>query len=382
MNQSVQVFKVWGIPIGYNTTWYLIFGLITWSLATGYMPTQYPELSAVQYWAMSLITSILFFGSVIFHELAHALFALRNGIKVNRITLFIFGGVAELDDEPKTPMAEFVIAIAGPISSAILAAVFYAIYLVGQAYPLIAAPAEYLATINLLLALFNLIPGFPLDGGRILRAVVWYFRGYNQATRFASITGQIAAYGFMGVGVFRMFNGDFFNGLWLVFIGWFLNNAAAAQGTQATVKSALDDVPVSRIMRQNWLMIDGNLPISKLVDDHVVRGDSRYYFVKNSGYGYEDDEHPHGMLTVTDISSLAQQAWNITPAKQIMTVWEKLITTAPSVPLLDAVRQMDEKNINQLPVVEHGNLVGVLTRENVLHYIRMKAEGGGKLAVA
>ena len=382
MNQSVQVFKVWGIPIGYNTTWYLIFGLITWSLATGYMPTEYPELSAIQYWAMALITSILFFGSVIFHELAHALFALRNGIKVNRITLFIFGGVAELDDEPKTPMAEFVIAIAGPISSAILAGVFFAIYFVGQAYPLIAAPAEYLATINLILAVFNLIPGFPLDGGRILRSIVWYFRGYNQATRFASITGQIAAYGFMGFGVYRMFNGDFFNGLWLVFIGWFLNNAATATGTQATVKNALDDVPVSRIMRQNWLTIDGNLPISKLVDDHVVRGDSRYYFVKNSGYGYEDDEQPHGMLTVTDISSLAQQAWNITPAKQIMTAWEKLITTSPAVPLLDAVRQMDEKNINQLPVVHEGNLVGVLTRENVLHYIRMKAEGGGKIAVA
>lgn len=352
------------------------------------MPSEYPDLSTAQYWIMALITSIFFFGSVIFHELAHAFYALRDGIKVNRITLFIFGGVAELDDEPKTPASEFKIAIAGPISSAIAAGVFYVIYLIGQSNPLIAAPAQYLANINLLLALFNLIPGFPLDGGRVLRAAVWYFKGYAKATKTAAITGQIVAYGFMGFGVFRMFTGDFFNGLWLIFIGWFLNNAATMHGQQADIKVALDNVPVSRIMRPSWLTIDGNLPISKLVDQHVINGDSRYYFVKNSGYGYEDADQPHGMLTVTDISSLAQQAWNITPAKQIMTVWEQLITTGPSVPLLDAVRQMDEKNINQMPVVEEGNLVGVLTRENILHYIRMKADnpdlgtGTGQVAPA
>ncbi|MEM8857558.1 MAG: site-2 protease family protein [Chloroflexota bacterium] len=385
MNQSVQVFKVWGIPVGYNSSWYLIFGLITWSLATGYMPSAYPELSTAQYWIIALITSILFFGSVIFHELAHALFALRDGIKVNRITLFIFGGVAELDEEPKSPLSEFKIAIAGPISSGIAAGVFYAISLAGQGYPLIEAPAAYLATINLLLAVFNLIPGFPLDGGRVLRAAVWYFKGYGRATKVAAFTGRLVAYGFIGLGVFRMFTGDFFNGLWLLFIGWFLNNSAQAHGQQAEIKVALDDITVSRIMRPTWQTIDGNLPISKLVNDYIVTGDSRYYFVKNSGYGYEEDERPHGMLTISDISSLAQQAWKITPAKQIMTGWEQLTTTSPSAQLLDAVRQMEEKNVHQLPVLEEGNLVGVLTRENVLQFIRMKGNASpasGSVAAA
>lgn len=385
MNQSVQVFKIWGIPVGYNTSWYLIFGLITWSLATGYMPSTYPELATVQYWVIALVASLFFFGSVIFHELAHAFFALRDGIQVKRITLFIFGGVAELEDEPKTPLSEFVIAIAGPVSSAVAAGVFYAIYFVGQNYPLVAAPAQYVATINLLLAGFNLIPGFPLDGGRVLRAAIWHFKGYGPATKAAAFTGRLVAYGFMGMGFFRMFTGDFFNGFWLLFIGWFLSNSAQAHGQQAKIKIALDDVPVSSLMRPNWLTIDGNLPISKLVDEHVIKGGGRYYFVRNSGYGYDEDSgQPHGMLTITDISSLAEQAWRITPAKQIMTAWEKLATTAPSVPLLDAVRQMDEQNINQLPVIEEGNLVGVLTRENVIHYIRMKAGDGkgGKIAIA
>ena len=386
MNQSVQVFKIWGIPVGYNSSWYLIFGLITWSLATGYMPSAYPELATVQYWTIALVASFLFFGSVIFHELAHAFFALRDGIKVNRITLFIFGGVAELNEEPKTPLSEFVIAIAGPISSAIAAGVFYAIYLVGQDYPLIAAPAQYVATINLLLAGFNLIPGFPLDGGRVLRAAVWHFKGYSRATQAAAFTGRLVAFGFIGLGFFRMFSGEFFDGMWLLFIGWFLSNSAQAHGQQAKIKVALDNVPVSDIMRPTWQTVDGNLPISKLVDEHIVKGDSRFYFVKNSGYGYEEDDRPHGLLTITDISSLTQQAWKITPAKQIMTVWEKLATTTPSVPLVDAVRQMEEENVHQLPVLHDGNLVGVLTRENVLRYLRMKADEnkniGGSLAAA
>lgn len=318
MRQTVQLARIWGIPIGFNTSWYLIFALVTWSLAVGYMPEAYPELDSVQYWLLALLTSILFFSSVVFHELAHAYFALRNKIGVRRITLFIFGGVAEMEDEPQSPWVEFVIAVAGPLASLLAAGIFYLLLQLDQQIAWLAAPTEYLMRINLLLAGFNMIPGFPLDGGRIFRAIVWHFTDYRRATKAASISGQLFAYGFMGLGIFRMVNGDFFDGLWLVFIGWFLNNAAAAHGSAANIKHALDDVPVEQIMQKQWENIDSNLPISRLVDELIVRGGPRYYFVQRSGYGYEQEKQPHGMLTMTDVSALERTKWGL---RQLNALW-------------------------------------------------------------
>ena len=193
------------------------------------------------YWILGALTSILFFGSVLVHELAHALVALRNKLPVRAINLFLFGGVAELTQEPRSAGAEFRIAIAGPVASLGLAALFGAVYLLDQHIPLLAAPSIWLARINLLLAVFNMIPGFPLDGGRILRAVIWWKTGnLRRATQLASISGQVIAFGFIVVGIFISFNGNFFNGLWLIFIGWFLQNAAASSLTQSNMQETLN----------------------------------------------------------------------------------------------------------------------------------------------
>ena len=374
MKQTIQLTHIWGIPIGFNTSWYLIFALVTWTLADGYMPNAYPGLGGAQYWVLATITSILFFGSVIFHELAHAYFALRHNVGVRRITLFIFGGVAEMEEEPQSPRAEFIIAIAGPLASLLIAGVFFLLYQLDQQIPWLAAPTAYLLRINLLLAGFNMIPGFPLDGGRILRAIIWHFTNYRRATQVAARSGQLVAYGFMGLGIFQMIGGEFFNGLWLLFIGWFLNTSATAHSAQANIKQILDDVQVKRVMQEQWHEIEGNLPISRLVDELILRGGPRYYFVRCTGHGYEENTHPHGLLTMTDISALERAQWGFTPAKKLMVTWGNLIITTPTVSLMDALRQMDEHHVNQLPVLHDSQLVGVLTRENVLHHIRMKAE--------
>ena len=376
MRQTVQLFKVWGIPIGFNTSWFLIFGLVTFSLAAGYMPEAYPALGVATYWILALVTSILFFGSVLFHELAHAFFALRHNIKVKQITLFIFGGVAEMEEEPKSPWAEFVIAIAGPISSFVAAAFFFGLYQLDQQFPLLAAPTEYLIRINLILAVFNLIPGFPLDGGRVLRAIVWYFSDYRKATNIAATTGRVVAYGFMGIGVFQVFGGDVFNGLWLVFIGWFLQNSASSHQTFANMKSILEGTTVEPLMQPGYEIVDGKMPISSLVDNLVSRGGPRYYFVKQTGFGIEERAHPNGMLTMTDISGIGKDKWRLTTAERLMVAWNKLITVEIGESLLNSLRIMDEHRVNQLPVLSQGNLVGVLTRESVANHLRLRTELG------
>ncbi len=210
-----------------HTSWFNIFMLLTFSLAVGYFPQEYEDLSPAVAWLLGGVTSVLFFGSVLAHELAHAWVALRNGIPVRSITLFIFGGVAQIEREPHTPGAEFRIAIAGPIMSLALAGGFFALYQIDQPVATLAAPSIYLARINFLLGLFNMIPGFPLDGGRVLRAIVWKLTGnMRRATRIAGSVGQVVAFGFMSWGALTLLTGSLFNGLWIMFIGWFLQNAA------------------------------------------------------------------------------------------------------------------------------------------------------------
>ena len=371
MQESFRLGKIWNIPIGFSQSWLLIFFFITYSLAVGYMPQAYPELNTPAYWILGSVTSVLFFGSVLFHELAHAWVALRYGIPVRRITLWLFGGVAVMDKEPPSAKAEFWIAIAGPISSLIAAAGFYGLYLLADSLAWLAAPAEYLFRINLILAIFNMIPGFPLDGGRVLRAVVWHFTDYRRGTSAAAQTGQVVAMMLVGIGLFQMVTSSFLDGLWLAFIGWFLHTSAKAHNAQATVQHVLDNATVERVMRTDWQEINSNTPVSLLIDEQIMRGGPRYYFVR--GHGHDDAANPHGMLTMTDIAGLRRNLWRITPVERLMTAWHRLVTIEPHVPLAEALREMDSRRINQLPVVRDEALVGVLTRENVAQYIRLQA---------
>ncbi|HMM28278.1 MAG TPA: site-2 protease family protein [Aggregatilineaceae bacterium] len=370
MESRVRLGQIWGIPIGLHTSWFIIFLLLTFSLAVGYFPQEYEDLSPAVAWLLGGVTSVLFFGSVLAHELAHAWVALRNEIPVRSITLFIFGGVAQIEREPHTPGAEFRIAIAGPIMSLALAGGFFALYQIDQPVATLAAPSIYLARINFLLGLFNMIPGFPLDGGRVLRAIVWKLTGnMRRATRIAGSVGQVVAFGFMSWGALTLLTGSLFNGLWIMFIGWFLQNAAMNVVAQSDIQEALRGVSVGQIMSRECLLIPREQPLRELVESRVLREGERCFMVG-------DGEHMDGMLTLRDVAAVPQTRWDELTAGEVMVPWSKLTRVSPRTELLDALRAMDRQNVAQLPVVDGDQLVGVLTREQVLRYVHMRSQLG------
>lgn len=370
MEASVKLGRIAGIPVGLHISWFLIFGLVTWSLAVGYFPTEYPSLSTAAAWGLGAITSLLFFGSVLAHEVSHSLVALRHQIPVRGITLFIFGGVAQIGREPPNAGAEFRIAIAGPLASLLLGLGFGGLWLAGQSSPYLAAPSVWLMRINLLLAAFNMIPGFPLDGGRVLRALVWKVTGsFQKATKFATVAGQFTAFGFIGVGLLIVLGGNLFNGLWLVFIGWFLQNAAASSYAQANLQQSLRDVTVSQVMTRDCPLVPGQMSLAQLIDEQILTGGRRCFFVA-------DDEHLRGLLTLTDVAGVPKTDWDQTSLEQVMKPWERTVQVQPHTALLEALQTMDDANINQVPVVQDGRMVGMLSREQLLHYIRTRAELG------
>jgi CBS domain-containing protein len=305
----------------------------------------------------------------------------REGIGVRSITLFIFGGVAQLEEEPRTAGAALRVALAGPVVSVVLGLFFGVLWLLDQAVPWLAAPSFYLAQLNLILAAFNMIPGYPLDGGRVLQAIVWHFSGDGRrATRVAAMVGQLVAFGFIGLGIVVAINGNLFNGLWLAFIGWFLQNAAGAAAGSSRVEEVLEQLSVQQVMRPDWPEVSGRLPLSSLVEDHMLRGSPRYFFVRRDGYGIaaNGNSHPHGMLTATDVMRRPQSSWRRTAAEEVMVNWEQLVTVAPDMSLLEAMRVMDGANVAQVPVVAGGKLVGVLAREGVMHALQVQMEMGGR----
>ncbi|MBM3135262.1 MAG: CBS domain-containing protein [Chloroflexi bacterium] len=370
MEASVKLGRILGIPVGLHVSWFLVFGLVTWSLAAGYFPPEYPNLPAGAYWVLGAVTSLLFFGSVMAHELGHSIVALRHQIPVRGITLFIFGGVAQIGREPQNPGAEFRIAIAGPSISLALAIGFGGLWLLDRVVPYLAAPSLWLARINLLLAAFNMIPGFPLDGGRVLRAIIWRITGsFHRATQVATFTGQLAAFGFMGVGVFMMLGGNFFNGLWLIFIGWFLQNAAASSYAQVNLQQSLRGVTVTQVMSRDCPLVSSRLPLQQLVEEKILTGGRRCFFVAENG-------QLRGMLTLSDVAKVPRADWTQITTGQVMVPWERMIRVQPNTELLAALQTMDDANVNQVPVVEGDKIAGMLSREQVLHYLRVRTELG------
>jgi Zn-dependent protease len=371
MKASINLGRIWGIPIGLHYSWFLVFGLITLSLGTGYFSNINPNLPGPANLLLGLVTSLLFFGSVLAHELGHSFVALRERIPVRGITLFIFGGVAQIEQEPRSPGGEFRIAIAGPLTSLGLGILFGALWLAAPASSLVDAPAMYLARINLILAVFNLIPGFPLDGGRVLRALVWWWtRSYSRATRLATFSGQLVAYGFIGFGALSMLFGGFSNGLWLIFIGWFLQNAASSAAYQLKVQEKLSGVTVSQAMSQDCASLPGLTTLNQIVQNNVLINGQHCFYVADSFDGVR------GMLNLQDITRVPQAKWRFTTAEQIMTPFSRLLRIDPSMDLLAALQAMEAAQINQAPVVQGERLVGTLSRERVLQYLRLRTQHG------
>jgi Zn-dependent protease len=346
----------------------IVFALLTVSLATAYFPSSAPDLPEAAAWVMAIVASVLFFLSILLHELGHSFTAQRYGLPVESITLFVFGGVAQIGERAKSADIELRVAAAGPAVSFALAALFGIVWFVSQGIDYIAAPALWLGTLNLMLGLFNLLPGFPLDGGRILRALVWQSTGNeNRAEQIALISGQIVAFGIMGVGALLVLNGDFANGIWLIFIGWFLQNAAMSEAAGSSVERILQGATVAQAMGPAESQVPGRMMIRQLIDDYVLPSGERHFIVA-------DDDTPRGIITLRDLTQISQDRWDWTPVREVMKPWSSLTTVAPTTALEEAFRIMDDRRLRQLPVVENGHALGLLTREEVLHYIRLRLD--------
>ena len=374
MQGSFRLGTVAGIEIRAHYTWLFAFLLIAWSLALGYFPSTNARLGAGTDWVLGIVSALLLFASVLVHELGHSLVAGARGLKVENITLFIFGGVSTIAREASTARDEFLVAIVGPLISLLLAAGFW---LVGQVVPpasAVSAVANYLALANLLLGLFNIVPGFPLDGGRVLRSIVWGVTGdLSRATQVASYVGQAFAFVLIAWGVVQALSGDFFGGLWIAFIGWFLNSGAEASRQQVTVRTVLDGVPVTTVMDPSPEVAHPGLGLREFVLEHALRRGRRALPVVENG-------RLVGIVSVTDAKHVDQDAWATTPVGEVMTR-VPLKTLGPEADLAAALELMVENSIHQVPIVSNGALVGMLSRGDVMRYIqlgsKLQAQGSG-----
>jgi len=360
--------KILGIPIGINYTWFIVFALVTISLATGYFPNRYDDWGQATYLGVGVLTSVLFFVSVLIHELAHSAVALAWGIPVKSITLFIFGGVAHIGREAERPLAEFLIAIAGPISSLLLALGFGILWLAGQMLDVtpLAGLGLYLATVNLWLALFNMIPGFPLDGGRVFRSIIWALSGnMNRATRWAASTGRVVAVLMIVGGAVMFLMGNWSSGLWLAFIGWFLDNAASQSAQQVWIREALEGYTASDFS-SGCQTIDSNLPLDWVVRDYVLpRGESCFLVT--------DGNQAQGIVTLGQITQVPSHKRGWTPASQVMTPLSQLNPVPGGEAAYSVLERMMSEGQSLLPVVEEARLIGLVRRDSLLRFAQTRS---------
>jgi Zn-dependent protease/CBS domain-containing protein len=370
LGNSVRLFTIRGIEVGVHASWLVIFGLVTWSLASSYFPQAVPGIDAPEAWVLGAISAILLFASVLIHELAHSFVARSRGLDARSITLFIFGGVSNLAGEAKRPSTEFVVAVVGPLTSFVIAGVAYALSLAFAASPSWEAVFSYLAVINLLLGGFNLIPGFPLDGGRVLRAIAWSSTGsLRRGTEVAVVVGQIVAYGFLVWGFVRVIGSDLLGGIWIAAIGWFLQGAGQASLQQVILEQRLRRLRVSDIVRPDSTAVPADLPVGDLIEHYLLPSNRRAMPVM-------DDGRLAGIITLSDIRHVPAHERATTPVGRIMGGRDGLITVRPGDSLTTALEALTRGDHEQVPVVSDGQLVGMLTRADIVRQIQLREELG------
>lgn len=366
MEGSLQVGRVLGIPVAIHHTWLVVFFLLTWSLAVGFFPADFPGWPLGLYWVTAAAAALLLFASVLVHELSHSLVARARGLPVRGITLFIFGGVAQIEAEAEAPRDEFLVAVVGPITSLVLAGLAW----LGASAPIEGPPdavLHYLAFTNAALAVFNLVPGFPLDGGRILRAAVWGATGsLRTATNLSSYAGQAVAFGLVGWGVLRMFSGNFMGGLWIAFVGWFLNGAAEQSRRELSQQETFRGVRIADLMTPEPRVLAPATPLDAFVYDEAIRRGQRALPVV-------DGDRLLGIVSVTDAQKVPVEAWPGTPVAAVMTS-ENLAVVGPGDDVNRGLRLMAERGLHQLPVTSDGRLVGLLTRAAVVQFLALREE--------
>lgn len=361
--------RLFGVEILAHWSWPLIVVLLTWSLQAGFLPAAYPEWTAPQRWSVALLTSLLLFGSVLAHELAHALVARRRGYRAERIVLYLFGGGTELTDEPRRPRDEFWIAAAGPLTSVAAVAVCAGLWLLGRTlalqplYPL----AGYLAVMNALIASFNLLPGLPLDGGRMLRAALWgRHRTRLQATRTASIGGRIIAALLFGLGILRVLGGDV-GGLWFALIGWFLWDAAQTSYRRLLIESALGALPVSALTDRDVPRLPPDLSLRRFVDEYVLGRQVQAAFVAPT-----EDAEVFGLITLSDLRRVPPEQWDEVAVYRAMTPRDRLVAATPDMRALAALETMAAHQVRQLPVFQGRTALGLVTLSALTRAIQLQ----------
>jgi Zn-dependent protease/predicted transcriptional regulator len=373
---GIPIGRLFGLDIRIDTSWLIIFALVALSMFSSFSQS-FPDLSSGAAWAAALGTSLIFFVCLLLHEISHSVVARHKGVEVAGITLFMFGGVSQIRQEPQRPSDEFVIAVVGPVTSAMLGVFFLALRTAFLPDSVTYDASSWLGRINIALAVFNLLPGLPLDGGRMLRAAIWgATRDLRRATRIASFMGSVLAFGLVGWGILEvLWNRRFIDGLWLGLIGWFLLVASRQSVSQVELKENLRRLRVRQAMRSSCPEVSFHLPVAQFVDEYIFRRGGKCFFVT-------DDDGLRGIVTLDDIRRLDRDEWPNTTVGDIMIPLAEVKSVESSDSLLVAFERMNEHSLNQLPVVDDGRAAGILTRNDIFRLVARFLElteqpGGG-----
>lgn len=371
---AFNIGKIFGIQFRLHYSWFIIFTLVTVFLSWQVFPLSLIDQPQVVYWIMGVVTSLLFFASVLAHELAHSLIGRAHGIPIKSITLFIFGGAAMMTREAARASDELKMAIAGPVSSLLIAAIFWIIYVSSIGFGpsndvanQLALMAYWLAYINVVLAVFNLFPGFPLDGGRILRSLIWHFSGnYMRATRIATQAGRVIGYLFIAGGIFLILaDGNLLSGIWLTFIGWFLADTAKASYRQAQLQDVLKGFTASQVMTSDCPVVPGETTVSQLMQEYAAAG-SRCFLVAEQG-------RVEAFISLRNINSVAWRDRDNTRLRDIAVPLDRAKAAYPEQDVLSIVQWMNESGLDQMPVINNGRVVGLITLDNVIRFVTSRS---------
>jgi Zn-dependent protease/CBS domain-containing protein len=370
LRSQIKLGRIAGIEIGLHYSWFIIAILIAFSLAAHFQAVR-PGWSQAITWTAAIVTAVLFFVTLLLHELAHSIVAKSRGLKVREITLFALGGVSQIESEAPDAKSEFWIGIVGPLTSLVIGGICILIARLSMS-PGGAEPASpvlavllWLGYINIALAGFNMIPGYPLDGGRVLRSLAWWITGnMERATRIASQIGQVVAFLFILYGLFRFFVGENFGGLWLAFIGWFLLDASRSSYLQVGLVAGLRDRRVADLMERDCANVEGYISLRDFVDEYLLHSSSRCFFVMQ-------DHHAVGVITPNEIRKVSRDAWDQTSVQAVMTPLNKLLEVPPDMPALKALELMSKGNLYQLAVVSDGKLQGMFSRDQIVRFLQL-----------
>jgi Zn-dependent protease len=371
LKRKMTLFKLLGFTVSVDASWGIILFLVVWSLSEGLFPGYFPDLSNQTYWLMGLVGALGLFVSIIIHEFSHSLVARKYGLEIKGITLFIFGGVAEMQDEPNSPKIEFFMAIAGPIASFILSILFAALYQVAKIteFPVpIIGILGYLSAINMLLAVFNMVPAFPTDGGRILRSLLWWIKGdIRWATQVASRISLIFAIAIIFIGFMSLLGGNFIGGLWWILIGSFLFNAANVSYQRLVMKQSFEGKTVRDFMNPNPVTVPSHITLQEFVDKYLY-----HYHYKM--FPVAKDDKILGLITMQMLKSHPQQEWKHLLVDKAMQLQSSNNTIASNTSINDALNRMSETGLSRLLVVEHKKVVGIITLKDLIEYMALKME--------